>query len=44
MKFFLFHTLFIFILTQITAQAELVGYWKLDGDFTDIDDYLEDLG
>ena len=35
MKFFLFHTLFIFILTQIPAQAELVGYWKLDGDFTD---------
>ena len=35
MKLFLSHIILICILTQITARAELVGYWKLDGDFTD---------
>ena len=35
MKLFLSQFILICILTQITARAELVGYWKLDGDFTD---------
>jgi hypothetical protein len=35
MKLFLFHILLIFILTQIPAQAELIGHWKLDGNFND---------
>ena len=41
MKDFYCHFIAIFLLVSCsvimvpTAQAELVGYWKLDGDFTD---------
>ncbi|NCG27334.1 MAG: hypothetical protein GWP42_07315, partial [Verrucomicrobiales bacterium] len=35
MKLFLFYSLSISLIISAITHAELVGYWKFDGDFTD---------
>ena len=35
MKKTLLHSLIIFLSLHLNSSADLVGYWKLDGDFTD---------